>query len=300
MIKYNLLRNSLCTLVMAFCSILLSAQLVKHDRLLSFESTEVPSFITGTGSDLSISDRHYKDGTHSLQWKFQPKGSLVIHKDLKFEKKDPTGIDKYLSVFVVWIYNETPIEQTLQFEFLKDGKTCSSFPFGLNFQGWRAAWVSYERDMQGIPEEGMNEIRITAPEAAGEIYIDHLLTAAKMDHRYQTADLQVPFVNKETGNHWLFALKYSRLTPDIPLEATVSDTQKQEIQMIEKRLRSIICPASEVTPQTIAELRKAYERYDIVYKDGKVSGLPLFYGRAAEAYERIIPDWKGGGYVICQ
>lgn len=297
MIKYNLFRNSLCTLVMAFCPILLSAQLVKHDRLLSFESTEVPSFITGTGSDLSISDRHYKDGTHSLQWKFQPKGSLVIHKDLKFEKKDPTGIDKYLSVFVVWIYNKTPIEQTLQFEFLKDGKTCSSFPFGLNFQGWRAAWVSYERDMQGIPEEGMNEIRITAPEAAGEIYIDHLLTAAKMDHRYQTADLQVPFVNKETGNHWLFALKYSRLTPDIPLEATVSDTQKQEIQMIEKRLRSIICPASEVTPQTIAELRKAYERYGIVYKDGKVSGLPLFYGRAAEAYERIIPDWKGGAML---
>ena len=79
-----------------------------------------------------------------------------------------------------------------------------------------------------------------APDVAGEIYIDHLLTAAKMDHRYQTADLQVPFVNKETGNHWLFALKYSRLTPDIPLEATVSNTQKQEIEIIEKRLREII------------------------------------------------------------
>lgn len=293
MMKYKLFKNSLCTAIMAFCPILLSAQLVKHDRLLSFESAEVPSFITGANSDLSISGLHYKDGIQSLQWKFQPKGNITIRKDLKFEKKDPTGTDKYLSVFVVWIYNEKPINQTLQFEFLKDGKACSSFPFGLNFHGWRAAWVSYERDMQGIPEEGMNEIRITAPDVAGEIYIDHLLTAAKMDHRYQTADLQVPFVNKETGNHWLFALKYSQLTPDIPLEATVSNTQKQEIQMIEKRLRGIICPAGEVTPQTIAGLRKAYEHYGIVYKDGKISGLPLFYGRAAEAYERIIPNWKG-------
>ena len=293
MTKYKSIRNGICATIMAVTPILLSAQIVKHDRLLSFESAEVPSFISGTNSGLSISDQHYKDGTHSLQWKFQPGSSITIDKDLKFEKKDPTGVDKYLSVFVVWIYNEKPIGQTMQFEFLKDGKVCTSFPFGLNFQGWRAAWVSYERDMQGTPEEGMNKIRITAPDVPGEIFIDHLLTAAKMDHRYQTADLQVPFVNKETGNHWLFALKYSQLTPDIPLEKTVSNLQHKEIKVIENRLREIICPPSEVTPQTIANLRKAYESYGITYKDGKVSGLPLFYGRAGEAYERILPDWKG-------
>lgn len=84
--------------------------------------------------------------------------------------------------------------------------------------------------MKGTPEEGMNEIRITAPDVAGEIYIDHLLTAAKMDHRYQTADLQVPFVNKETGNHWLFALKYSRLTPDIPLEAPSATLRNKKLK----------------------------------------------------------------------
>ena len=293
MTKYKSIRNGICATIMAVTPILLSAQIVKHDRLLSFESAEVPSFISGTNSGLSISDQHYKDGTHSLQWKFQPGSSITIDKDLKFEKKDPTGVDKYLSVFVVWIYNEKPIGQTMQFEFLKDGKVCTSFPFGLNFHGWRAAWVSYERDMQGTPEEGMNKIRITAPDVPGEIFIDHLLTAAKMDHRYQTADLQVPFVNKETGNHWLFALKYSQLTPDIPLEKTVSNLQHKEIKVIENRLREIICPPSEVTPQTIANLRKAYESYGITYKDGKVSGLPLFYGRAGEAYERILPDWKG-------
>lgn len=290
----KLITNILRTAAIALIPSLVSAQLVKHDRLLSFESAVVPSFITGSDSELAISDQHYKDGAHSLRWNFRPEGSIRILKDLKFEKKDPTGTDKYLSAFVVWVYNERPMEQTLQFEFLKDGKACTSFPFGLDFRGWRAAWVTYERDMQGTPEEGMNEIRITAPDAPGELFIDHLLTAAKMDHRYQTADLQVPFVNKETGNHWLFALKYSKLTPDIPLEATVTDRQKEEIKTIENRLREIICPPGEVTPQTIAGLRKAYERYGITTKDGKISGLPLFYGRAAEAYERILPDWKGG------
>ena len=161
MTKYKSIRNGICATIMAVTPILLSAQIVKHDRLLSFESAEVPSFISGTNSGLSISDQHYKDGTHSLQWKFQPGSSITIDKDLKFEKKDPTGVDKYLSAFVVWIYNEKPIAQTMQFEFLKDGKVCTSFPFGLNFHGWRAAWVSYERDMQGTPEEGMNKIRIT-------------------------------------------------------------------------------------------------------------------------------------------
>ena len=72
MTKYKSIRNGICATIMAVTPILLSAQIVKHDRLLSFESAEVPSFISGTNSGLSISDQHYKDGTHSLQWKFQP------------------------------------------------------------------------------------------------------------------------------------------------------------------------------------------------------------------------------------
>ena len=78
----------------------------------------------------------------------------------------------------------------LLFEFLKDGKKCTSFPFGINFTGWRAAWVCYERDMQGIPEEGMNELRIVAPNSKGRLFIDHLITSTKVDARQQTADLQ--------------------------------------------------------------------------------------------------------------
>ena len=53
MTKYQSFKNGLCATIMAISPILLSAQLVKHDRLLSFESTEVPSFVAGIHSDLS-------------------------------------------------------------------------------------------------------------------------------------------------------------------------------------------------------------------------------------------------------
>ena len=136
------------------------AQVVKNDKLLSFEDPQIPVFISGTDSRLEISDEHYKDGLQSLSWTFNPGAVLSIKKDLKFEKKDPTGKDTYLSAFIVWVYNEQAQDKKIEFEFLKDGKKCTSFPFGINFTGWRAAWVCYERDMVGTPEEGMNEIRI--------------------------------------------------------------------------------------------------------------------------------------------
>lgn len=191
------------------------AQVVKNEKLLSFEDRQVPAFISGMGSRLDISGEHYKDGVQSLSWTFEPGAVLSIKKDLGFEKKDPTGKDTYLSAFIVWVYNEQAQDKKIRFEFLKDGKRCTSFPFGINFTGWRAAWVCYERDMEGTPEEGMDEIRIVAPDVEGKLFLDHIIPASKVDARQQTADVQVPFVNKGTTNHWLVLYENSLLKPDI-------------------------------------------------------------------------------------
>lgn len=78
----------------------------KERKTTSFEDRQIPVFISGTESRLEISDEHYKDGLHSLSWTFNPGAVLSIKKDLKFEKKDPTGKDTYLSAFIVWVYNE--------------------------------------------------------------------------------------------------------------------------------------------------------------------------------------------------
>ena len=290
MMKQLFTRLRVITLFSFLCSAFLHAQVVTDERMFSFEELKIPDYITGVNSQLSISDTHYKDGKHSLKWAFEPGGVLELKKDLKFEKKDPTGKDLYLSAFIVWVYNEEPQDATIEFEFLKDGKKCTSFPFGINFSGWRAAWVCYERDMQGTPEEGMNELRIVAPNEKGSLFIDHLITATKVDARQQTADLQVPFVNAGTNNHWLVVYKHSLLQPDIEL-TPVNDVQKKEMKLLEKRFRDMNYTKGEVSDKEIQTIRKKYDFYQITYKNGKVSGVPIFMVRASEAYERIIPNW---------
>ena len=290
MMKQPFTKFGVTTLFSLLCSAFLHAQVVTDERMFSFEEPQIPDCITATHSRLSVSDLHYKDGKHSLEWTFEPGGILELKKDLKFEKKDPTGKDLYLSAFIVWIYNEVPQDATIEFHFLKDGKKCTSFPFGINFSGWRAAWVCYERDMQGTPEEGMNELRMIAPNSKGSLFIDHLITATKVDARQQTADLQVPFVNAGTTNHWLVVYQHSLLKPDIEL-TPVDDKQRAEMQLLEKRFRDMIYTKGKTTDKEVETIRKKYDFYQITYKNGQVSGVPIYMVRASEAYERIIPNW---------
>jgi chondroitin-sulfate-ABC endolyase/exolyase len=290
MMKQPFTKFGATTLFSLLCSAFLHAQVVTDERMFSFEEPQIPDCITATHSRLSVSDLHYKDGKHSLEWTFEPGGILELKKDLKFEKKDPTGKDLYLSAFIVWVYNEVPQDTTIEFQFLKDGKRCTSFPFGINFSGWRAAWVCYERDMQGTPEEGMNELRIIAPNSKGSLFIDHLITATKVDARQQTADLQVPFVNAGTTNHWLVVYQHSLLKPDIEL-TPVDDKQRAEMQLLEKRFRDMIYTKGKTTDKEVETIRKKYDFYQITYKNGQVSGVPIYMVRASEAYERIIPNW---------
>lgn len=268
----------------------LTAQVVKHERLLSFEEA-VPQELSGAGSTLSLSDEHYKDGSRSLRWTYKPGAVLSLKKDLKFEAKDPTGKDTYLSAFIVWVYNEKAVDKKITFQFLKDGKVCTSFPFGINFTGWRAAWVCYERDMEGTPEEGMNELRILAPDVEGELFIDHLIPASKVDARQQAADVQVPFVHKGTTNHWLVIYPHSLWKSDLPLKP-VSEKELQDMHLMEKRYRDLIYTPGKLSQKQIDKIRRKYDAYKIVYKNGKVSGLPIFMVRQSEAYERMIPHWN--------
>lgn len=289
--KQPFLKLRVIILLSFVCSTTLFGQFVKSERMFSFEEPHIPACISSENSKLSISPEHYKDGKHSLAWSFAPGAVLSLKKDLKFEKKDPTGKDLFLSAFIVWIYNEQPLDKKIEFEFLKDGKVCTSFPFGINFKGWRAAWVCYERDMQGVPEEGMNELRIAAPDVNGKLFIDHLITATKVDARQQTADLQVPFVNAATTNHWLVVYKHSLLKPDIEL-TPVSEMQRRDMQLIEKRFRDMIYTPSILSQKEVELIRKKYSFYHISYRDGNVTGVPIFMVRASEAYERMLPDWN--------
>lgn len=269
------------------------AELIKNDRFLSFEDSSIPPFITTKNGDLSLSKVHYKDGVQSLRWKYSPNSILSIKKDLHFEKKDPAGVDTYLSTFTVWLYNEKASDNKVEFQFLKDGKVCTSFAYNINFTGWRAVYVSYERDMEGTPLEGMNEIVVKSPEESGILYFDMLLTASKTDHRHHTNDIHQPFVNKDATNHWLIIYKNSLIAPDESLyKPDVSEAEKREIALMEERLRELIVTKTKVTDKSVENLEKRFDKYKIKKENGIISGLPLFYIYYAEVFERLLPKWE--------
>lgn len=282
----------LLTILVSSSACSLRAQLVKHERLLSFEEADIPPFLIAQHSSVGLDATHFRDGKQSLAWEFEPGGVLSIHRPLMFEPKDPTGKDTYLSAFIVWIHNEQAIDRQLEFRFLKDGRVCSSFAMGLNFTGWRGAWVCYERDMQGTPESGMNEIQLLAPaDASGKLYIDHLLTAAKVDARQQTPDVQLPFVNRGTTNHWLVLYYNSLLQPTIPLEE-LTDTLRADMTLMEQRFRQMLYAPSVLTEKELRQIRERFAYYQIRRDaEGRINGLPIWFVRHSEAYERLLADW---------
>lgn len=267
------------------------AQMYDNSRMLSFETTNELRQIHTEKGTTSLSDCHFRNGKKSLEWTFNAGGKLFIDKDLQFEPHLKGSQDNYLSAFIVWLYNERPLpNKTVVFKFQKQGKLCTSFPMSLNFKGWRGAWVCYERDMKGKPETGMNEIVVEAPDVAGKLYIDHMITAIKVDPRYQTADELLPFVNPESHNEWLQVLKRSKLQSDITLTPLTTQQTKQ-IHVIEQRFRQLIYTPSKLYPKQMEGIRDKLDTYKIKRKKGYIIGTPIWYVRHAEAYERMLPKW---------
>ncbi len=284
-----------------FWQISLTAGDIFHERIISFEEDEL---MTGWHTEnLSGQEEHtihrdsflYRHGISSLQWDWQAGDRLILNHPIGFIKADPTGKDTYLSTFVVWIYNEIPMEDHLTFRFGKGDRVDCSFDFGLQFKGWRAAWVCFERDMQGKPQPDMDRMTILSPSSRphGTFYLDHIILSTLSDSRYQTPDFQAPFVNAHTQSHWLSLLKYSKEKPDGKEFHPVTTSEKEDIARLEKRFFEDICEKKiVVSEQTIDSLRRSVDRYHIRIKDGKVSGDPIWFVRFTEVYERFAPEWS--------
>lgn len=289
-----------CLLLASLCGLThnVGAQEIKHDKILSFEEATLPSYVsTSKGSKLLISAVRHRDGVQSLQWDYNKGAVLSLKRTVDFEPKDATGLDTYLSTFVVWVYNAEPRAEQIRFAFYKDGKECCSFPFNINFKGWRSTWVCFERDMEGKPEVGMNEMRIIAPNAKGTLLFDQIMLASKTDHRHQTADNQVPFVNAKTESHWLVVHKMAQLRPDIAAESSVSEAQIKDMTEVEKRFKGLIYSQGKISEEVMNGIRKKYQEYHITLNNGVITGKPIYFARAAEAYERLMPKWNKDFYA---
>lgn len=287
------MKTILRLLTIYFC--LLSGQILNAQpkqftdpQILSFENSIAPA-VGDAHSQLTVNKEHFKHLSSSLDWKWNaPSAQWSIKQPIEYKLHDKNSKDNFVSTFVFWVYAKSPLKDAkLKVEFLKNGRVCSFFEYGLDFSGWRGSWIAFDRDMQGKPEVGMDEMRITAPDiAAGELFFDHIMLASLQDVRQHTPDLQAPYINPGTTNHWLVLLESWKLKFDIPTSATVSASEQKSIDEIQSRLTDYLLDGKIVTP--LFALTEAVNAYGIRKNaDGTLNGLPVFPDRFGETYEYL-------------
>lgn len=277
---------------MVFCAVA-AAQAVDYGEdfgVLSFENG-VCDVKAGKHSCVKVSPLHYKLGSHSLEWTWKRSGEkLTIPGHIPYLKQNPNPKETSISTFVFWVYADRAMEGSLRFSFRKEGRECCHFDYGLGFTGWRGAWVAFVRDMEGCPEEGMDEIVISAPSGVrrGSLWLDGVIRSAFEDARYHTPDFQAPFINEGTDIHWLVLNKSWNLRLDVP-QQPLEASDIEDIELVTGRFVSLVTPAK--TPK-IKDLRKMFEGYGIKENpDGTVTGKPVWFTRYGETFLNLgIPD----------
>ncbi len=171
-------RARTASILLAGCALALSASAMGASLPDSYyESFEngVPSYFKAARPDsLSVSPWHYKHGTNSLRWDWQPGEALVIRRGIG----DPARTGGFLcrASFVVWVYMEAPATNSLVFSFRAGNTVTGSFRFPLQFTGWRQARLHYDRFPDGRPTEEVDNIRLAAsdPATRGTAFLDYI------------------------------------------------------------------------------------------------------------------------------
>lgn len=258
-----------------------------HSSILSFERGIEP-VLAEPGSVVSVSGKHFKHGKQSLLWQWENTGdSWRIKQAVPYAPVNPYN-DNSVATFVFWVYApQTYADGKLIFSFYKENKLCSWFEYKLGFRGWSGAWVAFDRDMQGNPQEGMDELQVKVEGVdGGTLYFDHMILSSFQDVRHHTADFQAPFINAGTTSHWLTLLESWQKKSDLPLPDEITAQQISDIRNIENRLVTIL--KNNTKPVSLAQLTKKYKLYQVrFHQDGNISGLPVFFERYGETYERF-------------
>lgn len=109
--------------------------------ILSFEDAIAPATVS-RGAALSLSDTHYKHGTHSLCYTWHKQETyLSIRQPIAYEQTKTVNTDNSVYSFVFWMYLEQPLQDSVLFEFRKGASPAalSAMPHRLQggvVRGW--------------------------------------------------------------------------------------------------------------------------------------------------------------------
>lgn len=224
------------------------------EGVISFEEPVVPAAVNLDGSGtVAVSKQRYIHGRQSLQWNWRSGDRLTIFQPINYVVS-PKAARASCSVFQAYIYNEKPLENAkLRIEFAVDAKKPAAcwFEMGLNFTGWRTAILSFKRDMQGCPVEGMEVTRVIAPNDSngGVLYFDQIAPGVLNDMRYQWPDWNLQKIGpSNVPPTRIETLPKENLTnPDEKLQS--------ELKLIAERLEGCLkkpCPRAELEKRLTA------------------------------------------------
>lgn len=243
----------------------------------------VPSNYTAKKGTLSISDRHYRLGTQSLQWDWTAGDTLVI----ELSAGEQQYINANLLVwgqnhFEMWAHNETPSPDTFDVKFLSKRDIYQfRFRFNINYEGWRKLQRSYRHDM--IKELvtydpywwNVVQIHILAPlSGSGTIFIDNMQYMRTSEMKY--ADRQMPDLSALATEPYYssdFFHQLDTLTPTIPLSPPTAK-EVDDLNLIRGRIKAI----DRGTAPSASELSDAnarYATYNIVPDGNLIKGKDI-------------------------
>lgn len=260
-----------------------------------FEKGVPQSFCTVQPNELSSSEEFYKEGKRSLAWQFSPRSVLTVKLDTPLHLD---SISKEKRGITLWIYNEQARKDSLRFEFFSPtGHVSYRFGFRLNAQGWRACWIGFAHMKGDKQENTIAGYRIVAPDNNGRVFFDRLVFPVKEMNQRTTPDMQMPYNNSLTFRdlwHWCRVWQWEQLEYDLPLPATLTPTEKQELQTIEERLTKVLT-ADKVSQGKIDKAYATFQKAQIQRSGNGFTGAPLVVpddklNRKREKYPSTI--WK--------
>lgn len=215
----------------------------------------------------------------SLWVKTQPV-SVVLSGTTKVSGFSKEAVQGQRSTMVFWVYNPEPQPSTMIVKTVQDNENYYTFPFRLNFKGWRTAWVMFHRDMQkyGNPTQ-INYVEIQLPEGVKGLIINDLRIMPEVNPRSPMQDAQLPFVNEgveKTANaHWSALYHFWKYMPDNK-PVKISSQEKTDFDTIANRQKKIIFVETKL-PQnfSVSNLQKQFEDWQVKpYKSGFL-GVPV-------------------------
>lgn len=248
---------------------------LKGQAWLPLENS-VPSGWSASLGTLSISSDHYKQGKQAIRWDWKIGDVLTIN--------NPAGMAQacatYKGGMMLWVYNPVPLSVPLCFDFLDASGTIQyTFQYQLNFKGWRACWIRFKEDMEGLKQNtALQKLKIKAPSgiAAGTIWFDRMKFPATRIHDNVTPDAQLPDINPAMNTNLWSSLwyKYTNYRYQQPAPKTISATEQQDILALRANIQA---DASGSAP-TASELTSAintFKSWNIVRNNGTVTGAPF-------------------------